>query len=46
VKIIAEGGGKMPVSKLSKDEQKQVLPLCDPWRSSLAGLAAVVSIEH
>jgi nitrogenase molybdenum-iron protein alpha/beta subunit len=44
LKIIAEGAGKMP-SKLSKDEQKQVLPMCDPWRSSLAGVTAAVSIE-
>jgi hypothetical protein len=40
LKIIAERAGKMP-SKLSKDQQKQV----DPWRSSLAGLTAAVSIE-
>jgi hypothetical protein len=25
LKIIAEGSGKMPASKLSKDEQKQAL---------------------
>jgi hypothetical protein len=25
LKIIAEGAGKMPASKMSKDEQKQVL---------------------